>query len=246
MMHPDASTCEQTRLLLVEDDSVLRDAISPPIRRHGYHLTAVPSGLEAVRQLGSVPFDLVLLDIGLPIVDGWEVLTRVADVRGPAVMMISARNSEKDKVRALDMGADDYLSKPFGTPELLSRIRAVLRRSSPPRDPRDRVVCGEVTVDFAQRTVLRNGAEVRLSPTEYLLVVALAASAGQVRDHRSLLREVWGPEYGDEWIYLRIFANRLRAKLEVDPTQPEVIVTVPGRGYRFGAPEHPYPRAAPS
>jgi two-component system KDP operon response regulator KdpE len=231
---PDAPV---PRLLLVEDDGILRDAISPPIRRHGYQLTAVASGLDAVRRLEVVPFDLVLLDIELPLVDGWEVLARLGGRRLPAVMMISARGDEKDKVRALDMGADDYLAKPFGTPELLSRIRAVLRRSSPRFTARSIVEQSGVTVDFEQRTVLRDGAEVRLSPTEYLLLVALARNAGQVRDHRSLLREVWGPEYVDEWTYLRTFARRLRTKLETDPARPEVIVTVPGRGYRFGAAE---------
>jgi two-component system KDP operon response regulator KdpE len=225
------------RLLLVEDDGVLSDSIGPPIRRSGYQLTSVPSGLEAVRELEAAQFDLMLLDIELPLVDGWEVLRRLGGRRLPAVMMISARGDEKDKVRALDLGADDYLAKPFGTSELLSRIRAVLRRSSPSFTPGNVVERCGITVDFEQRTVLRNGIELRLSPTEYLLVVALARSAGQVRDHRSLLREVWGPEYVDEWTYLRTFARRLRAKLEADPAQPEVIVTVPGRGYRFGPPE---------
>jgi two-component system KDP operon response regulator KdpE len=231
------------RLLLVEDDGVLRDTIGPPIRRSGYQLTAVPSGLEAVLELESAQFDLMLLDIELPVVDGWEVLKRLGGRRLPAVMMISARGDEKDKVRALDLGADDYLAKPFGTSELLSRIRAVMRRSSPHFTPGNVVERCGITVDFEQRTVLRNGAELRLSPTEYLLVVALARSAGQVRDHRSLLHEVWGPEYVDEWTYLRTFARRLRAKLEADPARPEVIVTVPGRGYRFG-PADPPPDSA--
>jgi two-component system KDP operon response regulator KdpE len=152
-------------------------------------------------------------------------------------MMISARGDEKDKVRALDMGADDYLAKPFGTPELLSRIRAVLRRASPDSGPGNLVERCGVTVDLRQRMVWRNGAEIKLSPTEYLLLVALARRPGRVCEHRALLREVWGPEYIDEWTYLRTFAKRLRIKLEADRTSPEVIVSVPGRGYRFGPPE---------
>ena len=224
---------------MAEDDSVLRQAIGPPIRRSGYQLTAVPSGLDVVRELEAGQFDLLLLDIGLPSVDGWEVLKRLGGRRLPAVMMISARGAEKDKVRALDMGADDYLAKPFGTPELLSRIRAVLRRARPGFTPGTIVERCGVIVDFEQHTVARNGAEVRLSPTEYLLVVALAKHPGLVRDHRTLLREVWGAEYIDEWTYLRTFARRLRAKLELDASRPEVIVSVPGRGYRFGPPEFP-------
>ena len=236
-MPAESSLTVGTRLLLVEDDGVLREALGPPIRRSGYELTTVPSGLEALRELSAARFDLMLLDIELPLVDGWEVLQRLGGRRLPAVVMISARGDAKDKVRALDMGADDYLAKPFGTPELLSRIRAVLRRVSPGFTPGNIVERCGITVDFEQRIVLRDGAEVRLSPTEYLLVVALARNAGAVRDHRSLLAEVWGPEYMDEWTYLRTFARRLRAKLEADPARPKLIVTVPGRGYRFGPPE---------
>ncbi len=226
-----------SRLLLVEDDRVLRESISPTIRRNGYQLTAVPSGLAAVRELDGATFDLMLLDIELPMVDGWEVLQRLGGRRLPAVMMISARGDEKDKVRALDMGADDYLAKPFGTAELLSRIRAVLRRANPRFTPGNIVERCGITVDFGQRMVLRNGSEVKLSPTEYLLLAALARQPGRVCQHRSLLHEVWGPEYVDEWTYLRTFAKRLRAKLEPDRARPEVIATVPGRGYRFGPPD---------
>jgi two-component system KDP operon response regulator KdpE len=236
-MLAESSHSVGNRLLLVEDDRVLRDSIAPPIRRYGYQLTAVPSGLEAVRELEGAPFDLMLLDIELPMIDGWEVLQRLGGRRLPAVMMISARGDEKDKVRALDMGADDYLAKPFGTPELLSRMRAVLRRANPRFAPGNVVERCGIAVDFAQRIVWRNGEEVKLSPTEYLLLVALARSPGRVLEHRALLREVWGPEYIDEWTYLRTFAKRLRIKLEADRTSPEVIVSVPGRGYRFGPPE---------
>jgi two-component system KDP operon response regulator KdpE len=236
-MLTDSSQSGGTRVLLVEDDDVLRDAIAPPIRRNGYHLTAVPSGLEAVRELEGPPFDLMLLDIELPMIDGWEVLQRFGGRRMPAVMMISARGDERDKVRALDMGADDYLAKPFGTSELLSRIRAVLRRASPQFAPANIVERCGVRVDFGQRVVSRNGVEVKLSPTEYLLLAALARRPGRVCDHRALLHEVWGPEYIDEWTYLRTFAKRLRTKLETDRGFPEVIVSIPGRGYRFGPAE---------
>jgi len=178
----------------------------------------------------------VLLDIGLPFVDGWEILERLEGRRIPSVIVISARGGEQDKVRALDMGADDYLAKPFGADELLARIRAVLRRVHPTPGPDVVVKNGDVTVDLANRVVLRNGVEIRLSPTEYGLLAALARRAGQAIDHRTLLREVWGASYGDERNYLRTFVQRLRAKLEVDQKKPEIIVTVGTRGYRFGAP----------
>jgi len=139
-------------------------------------------------------------------------------------------------VRALDMGADDYLAKPFGADELLARIRAVLRRAELPSTTARVIRAGNVAVDFGNQTVMRNGSEVRLSPTEYGLLVALAEHAGQVIDHRTLLRTVWGPGYGDERNYLRTFIQRLRVKLESDPKNPEVIVTVGTRGYRFGPP----------
>lgn len=186
-------------------------------------------------ELERAPYELILLDLGLPFVNGWEVLKGLEGKRLPSVVVISARGEEQDKVRALDMGADDYLAKPFGTPELLSRIRAVLRRAKPLEEAARIVECAGVTVDLGRRTVLREGIEVRLSPTEYVLLAALARHAGVVRDHRTLLREVWGAEYIDDWSYLRTFVRRLRAKLEPDPAEPRVIITVSGRGYRFGS-----------
>jgi two-component system KDP operon response regulator KdpE len=152
------------------------------------------------------------------------------------VIVISARGEENDKVRALDMGADDYLAKPFGADELLARIRAVIRRAQPPPGPSKVVRAGGVTIDLAGQSVMRDGSEVRLSPTEYGLLAVLVQHAGQVMDHRTLLRTVWGPTYGDERNYLRTFIQRLRAKLEADPKNPELIVTAGARGYRFGPP----------
>ena len=148
--------------------------------------------------------------------------------------VISARGDQADKVRALDMGADDYLAKPFGSEELLARIRAVLRRGQPPAQVALVVRSGHVAVDLSRHSVLKDGEEVRLSPTEYLLMAELARHAHEVMDYRTLLHQVWGPAYGDERHYLRVFIQRLRLKLEHDPAHPEVIQTVPGRGYRFG------------
>jgi len=224
-----------SRILIVEDDPALRNSIRSILERDGHEARTAGDGAAGARELqtGGV-WDVVLLDIGLPFVDGWEILGSLEGRRIPSVIVISARGGEQDKVRALDMGADDYLAKPFGADELLARIRAVLRRTQPAAGPNLVVKSGSVTVDLAARVVMRDGIEVRLSPTEYGLLAALARPAGQVIDHRTLLREVWGPSYGDERNYLRTFVQRLRTKLEDDPKNPKVIVTAGTRGYRFG------------
>ena len=168
-------------VLVVEDDRALRQAIVTNTQRAGYAVTAVA---------------------GLPFVDGWRILGALEGRRAPSVIVISARGEEADKVRALDLGADDYLAKPFGADELLARLRAVLRRVRPPAGPSLVVTAGEVSVDLGARSVTRSGREVTLSPTEYLLVAELARHAGQVVDHRALLQRVWGPSYASERNYL--------------------------------------------
>jgi two-component system KDP operon response regulator KdpE len=223
-----------SRILIVEDDPALRNSVRSTLERSGYEVQSAGDGAAGARELQTGRFDVVLLDIGLPFVDGWEILGGLEGRRIPSVIVISARGAEHDKVRALDMGADDYLAKPFGADELLARIRAVLRRSQPVAGPNVVVRSGNVAVDLANRVVTRGGDEVRLSPTEYGLLASLARHAGEVIDHRTLLREVWGPSYSDERNYLRTFIQRLRAKLEPDPKNPEIIVTAGTRGYRFG------------
>jgi two-component system KDP operon response regulator KdpE len=223
-------------VLVVEDDRALRQAIVTNAERAGYTVTALADGLAAGEAIRSGHYDVVLLDIGLPFVDGWRILGALEGRRAPSVIVISARGEEADKVRALDMGADDYLAKPFGADELLARLRAVLRRVRPPAGPSMVVTAGEVAVDLGARLVTREGREVTLSPTEYLLVAELARHAGQVVDHRSLLQRVWGPAYASERNYLWTFIRRLRTKLENDPAAPRVIVTAGRQGYRFGPP----------
>jgi two-component system, OmpR family, KDP operon response regulator KdpE len=225
-----------SRILLIEDDAALRNSVSKILERSGYDVQVAADGAAGVRELQSTAFDVVLLDIGLPFVDGWRILGTLEGKRLPSVIVISARGEERDKVRALDLGADDYLAKPFGADELLARIRVVLRRAQPSPGPSRIVRAGSVTIDLAGQSVVRDGVEVKLSPTEYGLLSVLAQHAGQVMDHRTLLRTVWGPTYGDERNYLRTFVQRLRAKLETDPAHPEIIVTVGARGYRFGPP----------
>ncbi|HKV30729.1 MAG TPA: response regulator transcription factor [Candidatus Dormibacteraeota bacterium] len=224
----------RSRILVVEDDRALRQVLVSALQSGGYEVGFAADGSAGVQALKAKAFDIVLLDIGLPFVDGWHVLATLEGRRLPSVIVISARGDQVDKVRALDMGADDYLAKPFGSEELLARIRAVLRRAQPPAQVPLVVRWGDVSVDLSRHSVLKGDQEARLSPTEYLLVAELARHAHEVMDYRTLLHQVWGPAYGDERHYLRVFIQRLRLKLEHDPAHPEVIETVPGRGYRFG------------
>ena len=222
------------RVLVVEDDDALGRALVAALKSSGLDPTRVGSGAGAIQALNATEFAVMLLDIGLPFVDGWRILEGLEGRRLPSVIIISARGDERDKVRALDMGADDYLAKPFGADELLARVRAVLRRSRPVEEAARVVRWDGVTVDLGQQSVVRDGVEVKLTPTEYLLIAELARHAHEVCGYRSLLQRVWGAEYADERHYLRTFIQRLRVKLEADPRQPDVITTILGRGYRFG------------
>lgn len=230
-----------SRVLIVEDDHALRGSLRSILERTGDDVRVASDGAAAVRELESTAYDVVLLDIGLPFVDGWRILESLDGRRRPSVIVISARGEEQDKVRALDLGADDYLAKPFGADELLARIRAVLRRAQQPpaSGPRTVVQIGSVTIDLGAHIVTKGGSEVRLSPTEYGLLAELARNAGTVLDHRALLTRVWGASYGHERSYLRTFIQRLRTKLEEDPHDPRLIVTVGTRGYRLGGPAQP-------
>jgi len=223
-----------TRILVIEDDPALRNAVRSSLVAAGHEIRTAGDGAAGIRELETHQFEIVLLDIGLPFVDGWKILAGMEGRRIPSVIVISARGEERDKVRALDLGADDYLAKPFGADELLARIRAVLRRAQQPTGTSTIVREGRVAIDLGKHLVARDGVEVRLSPTEYGLLAVLARHAGEVMDHRTLLRDVWGPAYGDERNYLRTFIQRLRIKLEDDPGNPWLIVTAGTRGYRFG------------
>jgi two-component system, OmpR family, KDP operon response regulator KdpE len=225
---------EAERILLVEDDSSLRQAILGALEAGGYAADAVNDGIQAAQRLRAEPFELVLLDLGLPFVDGWEILAQLEGRPLPSVIVISARDEEGDKVRALDMGADDYLTKPFGADELLARVRAVLRRVNAASTSPQVVRCNDVVVDVGARAVSRAGVEVRLTPTEWALLALLAEHAGTSLDHRTLLGRVWGPEYVGDRNYLRTFIQRLRRKLESNPGNPAVIQTAGRHGYRFG------------
>jgi two-component system, OmpR family, KDP operon response regulator KdpE len=233
------------RILVVEDDRSLRQAILGALVAGGYAADSVGDGIQAAQRLRVEDFELVLLDLGLPFVDGWEILAQLEGRPLPSVIVISARGEEGDKVRALDLGADDYLTKPFGAEELLARVRAVLRRVNTASTSPQVVRCGNVVVDIGARAVSRAGVEVRLTPTEWALLELLAENAGMSLDHRTLLGRVWGPEYVGDRNYLRTFIQRLRRKLEANPASPTVIQTAGRHGYRFGPmPEHAPPPGA--
>ncbi len=229
------------RILVIEDDAALRGILTGNLERAGHEVLVAADGIAGLEQLGTPGLDIVLLDIGLPFVNGWRVLETLDGRRQPSVIVISARGEEEDKVRALDLGADDYLTKPFGAEELLARVRAVLRRVRPTGERQRLITFDDIVVDLGTRVVTKGGEEVRLSPTEYVLLAELARNAGHVMDQRMLLSRVWGPMYAGDRGYLRTFIKRLRRKLEAEPAAPRVIVTVGRQGYRFGAlsPLHP-------
>lgn len=226
------------RILVAEDEAALRDFITRNLRARGFEVIEAGNGLEAMAQWEREQPHLLILDIMMPQMDGLEVCRRVRERSATPIIVLTALDTESDKVAALDLGADDYLTKPFGVEELLARVRAVLRRSQwesvPPAVGVKRY--GELEIDLPRHVVRSRGAEVRLTPTEFALLEQLVVNAGKVLTHRLLLQKVWGPEYGGEAEYLRVYINRLRQKLEADPAKPQLLVTEPGVGYRFSAP----------
>lgn len=220
------------RILIVEDELPLRRLLRSTLEDAGYNFLEAETGQQALRVATQQPPDLVLLDLGLPDLDGLEVLARFRDWSAAPVIVLSARDQDKLKVTALDQGADDYLTKPFSTSELLARIRVALRHATPGNKPSTFVV-GDLRVDLAARRIFVRDAEVHLTPLEYKLLTTLIRHAGKVLTHRVLLKEVWGPSHTHENHYVRVFMATLRRKLEDDPSQPRYLLTEPGVGYRL-------------
>jgi len=224
-----------TRVLIVEDEPQLLRALAINLRARRYEVETVADGAGALRAAAANPPDLVILDLGLPDMDGTEVIHGLRGWTRVPILILSARDTQQDKVSALDAGADDYLTKPFGMDELLARLRAALRRANPENSTESApvIVTETFTVDLAAKRITRGGDEVRLTPTEWHLLEVLTRHSGSLVSGKQLLREVWGPTYGAETNYLRVYMAQLRRKLEADPSHPRHLITEPGIGYRF-------------
>jgi two-component system KDP operon response regulator KdpE len=224
------------RILVVDDDPQIRRVMRVTLMGQGYEVDDAKDGEGALEKLRAHRFDLVLLDMNMPGMGGLEACREIRSQSEIAIIMLTVRDSEADKVEALDAGADDYITKPYNPPELLARIRAALRRAPSMQGPTGRMVLGSVQVDFDAREVTARDRKVRLTPKEFDLLRYLAAHANRTVSHRELLQAVWGPDYGDQVDYLRVFVNQLRKKIESTPSQPVFLITEPWVGYRLNVP----------
>lgn len=225
-------------VLLVDDELPIRKFLGASLASAGYRLDEAATGAEALKRASQSPPDLVILDLGLPDMDGQAVLQQLREWLAAPVIVLSARDQEQQKIAALDRGADDYLTKPFSTGELMARIRAALRHAARVGGSEPGVTIyevGELKVDLAVRRVFVDGKEIHLTPIEFKLLATLIHSAGKVLTHRQLLKEVWGPQQVQETHYLRVFMANLRRKLEIDPAQPRYLLTEQGVGYRLAS-----------
>jgi two-component system KDP operon response regulator KdpE len=221
-------------LLIIEDEDPIRKFLRVTLTAHGYRLVESTTGKDGLLQAATVRPDLIFLDLGLPDMDGLDVTRQIREWSQIPIIILSARGKEQDKVVALDAGADDYLTKPFGVGELLARLRVALRHHSGAGSSPDPVfTSGTLRVDLTRREVFVSGKAVHLTPTEYRLLTTLVKNVGRVLTHRQLLNEVWGPNSSQEAHYLRVYMNQLRQKLEADPAQPRHLITEPGVGYRL-------------
>src|SRR5215213_6921481 len=221
------------RILVVDDEREILRALRTNLAAHGYDVLTAANATEAQASYSGRHPDLILLDLGLPDEDGLTLIERIREHAATPIVVLSARGAERDKVRALDLGADDYLTKPFGMDELLARVRVALRHTAHPSSGAPISRFGDLAVDLERRQVTVDGREVKLTPTEYALLRAFVAHPDKVLTRRMLLQEVWGPEYGGEAHYLHVYVASLRRKLEADPQRPRYLLTDPGVGYRF-------------
>ncbi len=223
-------------VLVVDDEKPLRDFVRRNLEARGYKVLNAANGLEALAIFQNEQVDLVILDIMMPYLDGLETTRRIREDSRVPIIILTAMDEEADKVRAFDLGADDYLTKPFGVGELLGRIKAVLRRShwTEPAAPNEQIMRGDIKVDMPRHEVTVQGQPVDLTPIEFNLLVYLMRHAGKVLSHRDILQNVWGHEYGHEVEYLRVYMGHLRQKVELNPLEPKYILTERGIGYCFG------------
>ena len=231
---------KKTKILIVDDEPQILRALRAGLLAHGYEVVSAADGEQALDQAATELPDAVILDINMPKLGGLEVCKSLREWSSVPIIVLSVRDAERDKVKALDLGADDYLTKPFGTDELLARLRVALRHASRARaatPPEPVVRAGIVNIDLARHIVKRGEEEVRLTATEYKLLAYFATNAGRVLTHTQILDHVWGPGYQDETQNLRVYVSQLRRKLDPDSVQPQMITTEPGVGYRFIADE---------
>jgi len=227
---------ESASVLLIEDEAQIRKFLKAALQAQGYRLVESVSGEDGLVQAATRQPDLVIVDLGLPDMDGVDVIRKLREWGSMPIIVLSARGQERDKIAALDAGADDYVGKPFGVGELLARMRVALRHAARAREPDEPVVSlGDLNVDLARRRVLVAGREVHLTPIEYKLLTTLVRNAGKVLTQRQLLIEVWGPPYADQAHYLRVYMAQLRRKLEANPARPRYLLTEAGVGYRLAA-----------
>lgn len=226
---------------MVDDDASITKLVTMCLQSEGFGVDSAALGRDALKQLEDHIYDLVVLDITLPDLDGFQICQSIRETSQVPIIMLSGRQEEGDKVQSLDLGADDYVTKPFGVDEFLARVRAVLRRAQAFSTPSGRLSykAGDLQVSYVQHQVLLFGQEVELTQTEYNLLSYLTQNAGKPLTHTMLLRSVWGPEYGSEVEYVRVFINRLRSKLQTALPQPWAIETLPGVGYRFHSEKTP-------
>lgn len=221
-------------ILVIDDELQIQRAIRTILAEKGFKVTTASKGAEGLALAAANEPDIVILDLGLPDMDGVEVCIRLREWTQIPIIILSVRDSERDKVEALDKGADDYLTKPFGIEELLARVRVALRHSASRSGAPSKIVnAGDLSIDLAWHVVKRGNVEIRLTGTEYKLLAYLAANHGRVLTHQSILTNVWDPADADHTEYLRVYMRQLRKKLEIDPENPQIILTEPGIGYRF-------------
>jgi len=221
-------------ILVIDDEPQIQRAIRTILTEKGFRVTTASRGEEGLTLAATNEPDIIILDLGLPDMDGVEVCTRLREWTQCPIIILSVRDSERDKVAALDKGADDYLTKPFGIEELLARVRVALRHSTSRQGTQSKVInAGSLMIDLAWHIVKRGDEEIKLTGTEYKLLAYLAANHGRVLTHQNILTQVWGPADADHTEYLRVYMRQLRKKLEADPERPQYILTEPGIGYRF-------------
>ena len=221
------------RILVIDDEPQIHRFLGPALEANGFEIISAATGAEGLAAIAMRPPDAVVLDLGLPDMDGQDVLVKAREIYDGPVVILSARDREAEKIKALDNDADDYVEKPFGVGELLARLRAALRNRIIKSGATPLVRVADIQIDLVKRVVTRSGVAVKLSPREYALLSELVLGGGKVMTHGHLLKAVWGADQAEEVQYLRVFVGHLRQKLEADPSQPRIILTVPAVGYRF-------------